>query len=220
MKIEKKFQVRASPDQVWPLLSDVSAVAECIPGFELKEEVSPGVYDGQFKLRVGPMSATLAGQGMLNLDEQKRIGLVEGKGVDRRGGSRATGKLQYAIAPVSGGTQVSIDADVQLSGPLAQVGRTGIVQDIADQLTAQFAANLEERLNSGAGSTGDASPVGDAATDSDAAPVATDGPTAKSQGARAPATDGRRAPADEFNAGSAFWSALLRRIAAFFGRRK
>lgn len=44
------------------------------------------------------------------------------------------------------GTGIEVQADVILSGPLAQVGRTGIIEDVARALTSQFAANLEARL--------------------------------------------------------------------------
>lgn len=44
------------------------------------------------------------------------------------------------------GTQVEVEADITLSGPLAQFGRTGILNDVARELTVQFAANLEAKL--------------------------------------------------------------------------
>jgi hypothetical protein len=37
-------------------------------------------------------------------------------------------------------------ADITLSGPLAQVGRTGILNDIADRLANQFVGEVERRL--------------------------------------------------------------------------
>ncbi|MEE9250828.1 MAG: carbon monoxide dehydrogenase, partial [Alphaproteobacteria bacterium] len=37
------------------------------------------------------------------------------------------------------------------AGPLAQFGRAGIVNDLAARLTAEFAKNLEARLDSAAG---------------------------------------------------------------------
>jgi len=147
MQIKKNTLVSCPVDTVWELLADVSSVAECIPGFELKEEIEPGVYDGVFTVRVGPIVAKLEGRGHLEIDHAARSGVVEGKGVDRRGGSRAQATLTYCVSAVPQGTSIGVVADVALSGPLAQVGRTGIIDDIADRLTNQFVIEVERRLS-------------------------------------------------------------------------
>lgn len=209
MKLSKSFCVDGSPDNVWALLSDVKAVAECVPGFELKDEIAPGVYDGQFKVRVGPITAKLAGQGTLELDEENRLGRVEGKGVDRRGGSRVSGVLDYRVSPADRGTEISIDSEIQLSGPLAQVGRTGIIQGIADQLTEEFAANLECRLNSGTNQSVPDAGVGAQVADNQ-------------DGAGQNARPGLECPAPvaEFNVGTAFWSSLWSAVVSIFRRKR
>ncbi len=52
-----------------------------------------------------------------------------------------------------------------LAGPLAQFGRAGIVNDLAARLTAEFASNLEARLDQAA-----AAPAGEAAAEPAPAP--------------------------------------------------
>ena len=39
-----------------------------------------------------------------------------------------------------------IDADLQLSGPIAQLGRTGVINETATILIGQFVKNVEARL--------------------------------------------------------------------------
>ena len=49
---------------------------------------------------------------------------------------------------------MTIDADVQLSGPIAQFGRTGIINETAAILIGQFAKNIEAMIASIESGTG------------------------------------------------------------------
>ena len=61
-------------------------------------------------------------------------------------GSRASASVVYKIIENGGASRVELSADIKLSGALAQMGRTGIVQDVATQITEQFAASLRATL--------------------------------------------------------------------------
>jgi hypothetical protein len=56
------------------------------------------------------------------------------------------GSAAFALEPVESGTRVRLAIDYALSGALAQVGRPGIVKELAAGLTRQFAANLQSRI--------------------------------------------------------------------------
>lgn len=148
MEVAQRFTVASPPDEVWALLSNVRAVAQCVPGLELLGEGPDGVYLGRFAVKVGPVSAKVEGEGRLARDDARRSATIEGKGVDKRGGSRVKGLMRYAVVPDDTGSAIEIKADFTLSGPLAQVGRTAIIEDVARALTREFSANLEERLAS------------------------------------------------------------------------
>lgn len=197
MEITRKVSVGKPPDQVWAFLSDVRAVAECVPGLHLLEERADGTYIGTFEVKLGPMSAKLQGEGTLRRDDQTRSGVLEGKGVDRRGGSRVKGVMRYELVEEARGTGIEVHADVMLSGPLAQVGRTGIIEDVARALTSEFAANLEARLGgqseSPAGSPGQEAPIIDPS----------------------PTAQGTKAPPQPFDAGRAVSGALWHRLLEF-----
>lgn len=206
MQVSQKFTVGRPADEVWTFLSDVRAVAACVPGLELVEERPDGTYVGRFAIKVGPLSAKLEGEGTLARDDQMRNATLEGRGVDKRGGSRVKGVLRYRVMPDDGGSAVEVDADMTLSGPLAQVGRTGIIEDVARVLTKEFSANLEERLAA-------AAPV--AAESSAPAP----GGTGEAPPAAAASRTRQESPRrQEFDAGRALSGALWRRIANFFRR--
>lgn len=146
MEVKQSVKVARPPEEVWEFLSDVPAVAECVPGLQLHEERDDGTYRGSFAVKVGPLSAKLDGEGVLTRDDAGLSASVEGKGVDKRGGSRARGVMRYKVAGDGEGSVIDVSAEFTLSGPLAQIGRTSIIDDVAQTLTSQFAQNLEQRL--------------------------------------------------------------------------
>jgi hypothetical protein len=50
------------------------------------------------------------------------------------------------LLPEGSATRVDVIADVQLSGSIAQFGRTGLLTEIANQLVAEFVKNAETEL--------------------------------------------------------------------------
>ena len=146
MKVSQKFTVARPPAEVFAFFQDVPAVARCMPGAELVEDKGDGLYAGKVKVRLGPFGANFEGEAKVSADAAAHSGHVEGKGVDRRGGSRTRMVMDYRLAPVDGGTEVTVDADVTLAGAIAQVGRTGLIQETANILVQDFARALEREL--------------------------------------------------------------------------
>ena len=62
------------------------------------------------------------GEASVVADRASHSGRVEGKGVDKRGGSRSRLLLDYRLTEVERQTRVDLSADVTLSGPIAQFG--------------------------------------------------------------------------------------------------
>ncbi len=198
MRIEQQLQVSRPPDEVWEFLKDVPAVAACIPGAELTDIAADNTFRGAFRLKVGPLSAKLEGEGRLERDDAARTGKIEGKGVDRRGGSRVSATMSYQVEPAADGTRVLVVADLTLAGQLSQIGRTGLIEDVAKRLTEEFSQALAKRL---------------AETSSTASAAAGTSSTAS---APPPA----QAPAEPaaFDAGRAVSASLWNRICAWFRR--
>ncbi len=146
MKISQKFTVSQPPDVVWAFFQNVPALAECMPGASLTEDRGDGVYAGQVAIKLGPFTASFEGEAKHQSDTQAKTGHAEGKGFDKRGGSRSKLTMDYALAGNCDQTEVSVDADVQLSGPIAQFGRAGVIEETARLLIGQFVGNLEAKL--------------------------------------------------------------------------
>jgi carbon monoxide dehydrogenase subunit G len=164
LQIKQSFTVARPLAEVWALFQDVPDVAGCMPGAELLADKGGGVYHGRVSMKLGPFSAAFEGDAEVTDDAAAQSGHVEGKGTDKRGGSRSKLVLDYRLADASGGTRVDIDADIQLAGPIAQVGRTGIVNETASVLIRQFVANVEAKLTAMPASAGVAASASAAAS--------------------------------------------------------
>jgi carbon monoxide dehydrogenase subunit G len=147
MEIRQTIKVSRPPGEVWTFLGDIPAVVACIPGAELGEALGGSRYAGSFRVKVGPLSAKVDGEGEITRSDGERKGRITGRGVDKRGGSRVGVTMDYAVTADNAGSLITVTADTQLSGPLAQIGRTGIIEDVARRLTQEFAEALEARLN-------------------------------------------------------------------------
>jgi carbon monoxide dehydrogenase subunit G len=99
-------------------------------------------------VRLGPITAAFNGEARVTRDEARQRGVVLGAGRDRLSASRAVAEIEYALAAEQGGAATRVDITVRtlLFGPLAQFGRSAIVNDLAARLTDAFARNLERRL--------------------------------------------------------------------------
>jgi carbon monoxide dehydrogenase subunit G len=197
MIIQQTVRIARSVDDVWGFLGDVPVVVGCIPGAEIGEKLADNRYRGTFRLKVGPLTAKIDGEGEIVRDDATKTGQITGRGVDKRGGSRVGASVNYSVTPSDGGSLIGVSANVDLSGPLAQIGRTGIIEDVAKRLTEEFTLALEQRLQA-------------------AQPAAVEAPVRPALLTAAPLQ--KSAPPTEFDAGSAVTRSLLRRIAALFGR--
>ena len=147
MKINNEFEVARPIDIVWETFQDVPTIAECLPGAAITEEKGGNVYAGAVEVKLGPMSAKFEGEAKISLDEPNRSGHIEGKGVDRSGGSRGQVDVEYRLAEAGGTTHVSVDADIKLSGAIAQFGRTGLVEEMSRRLIDEFVQCLNAKLD-------------------------------------------------------------------------
>lgn len=146
---EQSFEVAYPRQQVWELFGRVDEVAACLPGARILHQPSPDHVEGQFRVKIGPIGAEFNGEADIERDETSYSGRIIGAGNDGKSQSATRGMIRYRLLPADGGkaTRVEMSVGYTLTGMLAQVGRSGIVQDVAARLTAAFAQNLEARLS-------------------------------------------------------------------------
>lgn len=147
-KVVESFEVDQPVARVWAFFQDVPQVVTCMPGLTLTGQTGENTYQGKITVKLGPIASEFEGEAtIVETDEAAHRVRIESKGIDKRGGSRASATVAYALsAKEGGGTAVAVEGDIKLTGALAQMGRTGIVQDIAKQLIGEFSAALGAKL--------------------------------------------------------------------------
>jgi carbon monoxide dehydrogenase subunit G len=146
MKISQEFVVERPSAEVWTFFQDIPAVAQCLPGAALESQNEDGSYEGNLAVKLGPMTATFEGKCVITPDKSNMSAKIEGRGVDKKGGSRGQVSVVYRIEDDPSGCKVDIDADVTLSGPAAQFGRTGLINEMSKRLIGDFVTCLEGKL--------------------------------------------------------------------------
>jgi carbon monoxide dehydrogenase subunit G len=146
MKISQEFVVERPPADVWAFFQDIPAVAQCLPGAALESQSEDGSYEGNLAVKLGPMTAAFEGKCVITPDEPNMSATIEGRGVDKKGGSRGQVSVVYDLNEDPAGCKVVIDADVTLSGPAAQFGRTGLINEMSKRLIGDFVTCLEGKL--------------------------------------------------------------------------
>ena len=146
IELLQSFEVSCPPQDVWEFFGDIERVVRCLPGASLTRPPDGDRVDGKFSARLGPITATFTGAARIVRDDEKLRGVVLGAGNDRLSGSRAAGEIEYVLLPAGGGTRVELVIRALLAGPLAQFGRSGIVEDLVSRVAQAFARNLEGRL--------------------------------------------------------------------------
>jgi hypothetical protein len=147
MLIENRFTVAATPEVVWAHLLDVEKVAPCMPGAELTETVDDRNWKGKVNIAFGPVKLAFTGTVTLDeLDEAGRRVRLHAKGTEQKGKGAATATVTSWLEPTDvGGTDVSMQADLTLTGAAAQLSR-GLLPEISKRLTQQFADCLQASL--------------------------------------------------------------------------
>ena len=91
---------------------------------------------GRLEAKIGPIAASFAGTATIQRYDGEYRQVVEGRGGDKRSGSLASGSVDYRLSAVTDATgrdatRVDVVISYALAGPLAQVGRSGLVRDLA-----------------------------------------------------------------------------------------
>jgi aerobic carbon-monoxide dehydrogenase small subunit len=149
--ITQSFVLPHPLDAVWQLMTDPEAVARSMPGMSLDGPPQGDKLKGRLGVKIGPISASFAGEGTLTQIAGEHRQIIEGRGGDRKSGSRVSGSVDYRLKRVadaagSEATRVDVVMSYVLTGPLAQIGRSGVVRDLVRRIGEAFAQNLDAQL--------------------------------------------------------------------------
>ncbi|MFC5141489.1 2Fe-2S iron-sulfur cluster-binding protein [Actinomycetospora rhizophila] len=146
-------------DDVWAVLSDPARLVACLPGAEMTEDLGDDRYRGRAVVALGPVSLRFEGLAHIaDRDDTTRRMRVLAQGADR-GGSSTHAVIRLAADPADpGGTTLTADADVHLTGRVAQFGRA-LAGDVSRRLFEQFADAVDEAARTGEAPTTRTSPL-------------------------------------------------------------
>lgn len=216
--LEKEYPVAAPLEAAWQVLSDVQALATCMPGASITEKVDDTHFKGQVKVKVGPASANFGGDIELKgVDAAAYQIQMLGKGADK-GGSSASMDLTASLIVVDATSCKLVGkAEVTVTGKFAQFGGR-MMNSVSDMILGQFAQNFSNRAQMQAMQQSAKPVAGESSAQSGGSSAAPNGPAAEA------ATDidaanhaqGKAAPVQELNAIGLLWGLIKRFFAGLF----
>ncbi|HXQ70368.1 MAG TPA: SRPBCC family protein [Pyrinomonadaceae bacterium] len=146
-KIEERFEVQAPVERVWQYLIDPKRVVHCLPGAELLEQQDEQTFLGAIKVKVGPLSMSYKGQAKFTEinEETHQVRMVGDAREVGGSGSTKVSMLSTVTPLASGGSEVLVNADIDLVGKIVQFGR-GMIEEVSRQMFRQFSTCVKQQL--------------------------------------------------------------------------
>lgn len=146
IRIENSFIVPAGVERAWQVINDVPRIVPCMPGAELTGATGDGGYRGTVKVTIGPVRLQFDGEAKLyDIDPVAHRMKMRSRASDVKGRGTVASEMAFAMAPRDGHTEVRVTNELTLTGAVAQYGRgAGLIREVANQFTREFAANLEK----------------------------------------------------------------------------
>ena len=201
--IEKKYPVSAGIPAAWAVLSDMHALATCMPGAQITEDIDATHFKGSVRVKVGPAVAAFAGTiEILALDAATHTLKMLGKGADKGGSSASMELTASLLAGENGHCVLAGHAAVIVNGKFAQFGGR-MMNSVSDMILAQFAEVFSQKAQALQAS----------------APSANYQVHQASPGTVTPSAPAAPVVATEFNALGLFWSLVKQFFAGLFGKK-
>ncbi len=150
LKIEERFELDAHADEAWAYLTQPERIVVCLPGAELTEVVDERCYAGGVKVKLGAVTMEYRGTAeFTEVDPERRVIRMEGKGRERRGGGTVTLAMESRVHELDEGRcEVTVVADIQLAGKIVRFGR-GMIQAVTAEIFKEFTASRAAELAAG-----------------------------------------------------------------------
>ena len=143
MKFEQIIEIPKPKIDIDKTLADIPTVALFIPGVQEVRELEDGSFEGELRVKVGPMSILLNGKVDVEQNEQTDEWMLKAKAQDKRIGGGVSSTIVVKVKQLdSGNTELAIDSDVQLTGRLGELGQPLIKRKAAAMING-FAENLK-----------------------------------------------------------------------------
>ncbi|MFN0303647.1 MAG: SRPBCC family protein [Burkholderiales bacterium] len=144
IKVENDFVIPAPIEDAWKVLIDIPRVVPCMPGSDVTEIIDDRRFRATARIKVGPVELQFRGEGeFFDVMPDTHSSKLRAKGSDAKGRGSFQTEMAFVLTAQDHETRAKVSTDITLSGSVAQYGRgAGLIKEITNQLTAQFAANL------------------------------------------------------------------------------
>lgn len=141
------YEIDASVEDAWRVLSDISTLVPCLPGAELTEVAGPA-FTGQVKVKVGPMQIRYHGEGhILECDPARQVMTIAAKGTETAGTGTASVTVSARLEPSTASTcRMTVTSEFEVTGTPARFGG-GALNQVAERILSRFATNLVIAVN-------------------------------------------------------------------------
>jgi len=149
MEMTGERRINATRDQVWAALNDPAVLQKAIPGCETVERIGDDQFTAKLALKLGPMSAKLAGKVTLSNVVAPESYTISGEG---QGGAMGFAKGAANVSLAADGPDYTIlrySVNAQVGGKMAQLGARLIdstAKSMSDQFFDRFAAQLNPAI--------------------------------------------------------------------------
>ena len=158
--LRQSFVIGHARENVWAFFGRLPEVTTCLPGTSLIGTPTNDHVEPRMRIKVGPIVAEFEGVADAVRDAANHAGTIRGSARDTRSASVTRGEIRYVLLEEGAiATRVDLEVGYTLTGPLAQFGRSAIVEDIAARMTDTFAHNLQARLDQRPGDAPQAAPA-------------------------------------------------------------
>lgn len=147
MLIQQKLALQAPLEKVWSFFMDFPTMGRCLPGLDGLREIDDRNYEGTFKARIGPISATFTGRvTVLETAPEAHRAAMSVSAKDPRAASSLQARMTMNMRETGQGqTEVSIDTDLNVLGKLGQFGYW-IFKKKANDIMDEFARCVKAQV--------------------------------------------------------------------------
>jgi carbon-monoxide dehydrogenase small subunit len=135
-------EVTATPEELWVVMSDTERLARCLPGAELVADFGDDTYKGRIRVALGPVKLAFLGDiHVVTRDEESRTIRALAQAADA-GGGNVQADVRISVAGNGAGSAIHAEADLHMTGRIAQFGRS-LANDVSKEMFGQFTAALD-----------------------------------------------------------------------------
>jgi len=145
MDMSGEERIAAPREMVWAALNDPEILKQCIPGCQSLDMKSPSELSATVKIRIGPVSASFAGDVLLSNINAPESYTISGEG---KGGIAGFAKGGADVTLIADGSETLLryEAKAEIGGKLAQLG-SRLVDSTSKKLAQQFFADFNAAVS-------------------------------------------------------------------------